>query len=68
MYIPTMIGMVYVLQWNAEKLDESALLSISDLGPATKTWSLSGLTYANGRLYARTMKELICIEKDPSVQ
>ncbi len=68
MYIPTMIGMVYVLQWNAEKLDESALLSISDLGPATKTWSLSGLTYANGRLYARTMKELICIEKDASVQ
>jgi len=61
LYFPTMIGMVYVLDWNAEKLDEKALLSISDLGPATETWTLSSLAYANGRIYARTLKELICI-------
>lgn len=61
LYFPTMIGMVYVIDWNAERLDEKALLSISDLGPATETWSLSSLAYANGQLYARTLKELICI-------
>ena len=60
-YMPTMIGMVYVLRWNAEKLDESALVSISDLGPAEQTWSLSSLSYSEGRIYARTLKELICI-------
>ncbi len=60
-YFPTMIGMVYVLDWNAKRLDEKALLSISDLGPATETWSLSGLSFADGRIYARTLKELICI-------
>ena len=63
LYAPTMIGMVYVLRWNAESLDESALVSISDLGPAGKTWSLSSLAYSEGKIYARTMKELICIGK-----
>ena len=28
---------------------------------AGKTWSLSSFAYSNGRLYARTLKELICI-------
>ncbi len=61
LYLPTMIGMVYVLKWNAPILDEKALVSTSDLGPAGKTWSLSSLSFSNGRIYARTMKELICI-------
>lgn len=61
LYFPTMIGMVYVLDWDVKQLNEKALLSISDLGPATETWTLSALAYANGRLYARTLKELICI-------
>lgn len=60
-YFPTMLGMVYALKWNAPVLNEEALVSWSDLGPAGETWSLSGLAYANGRLYARTLKELICI-------
>ena len=61
LYIPTMIGMVYVLKWNAAVLNERALVSISDLGPAGETWSLSSLSYSDGRIYARTMKELICL-------
>jgi outer membrane protein assembly factor BamB len=61
LYIPTMIGMVYVLKWNAPIFDENALVSISDLGPAGKTWTLSSLSYSDGLIYARTMKELICI-------
>jgi hypothetical protein len=60
-YFPTMVGMVYVLKWNAPVLNENALVSISDLGPAGETWTLSGLACADGRLYARTLKELICI-------
>ena len=62
-YFPTMVGMVYVLRWNAPLLNQDALVSWSDLGPAGKTWSLSGLAYADGFLYARTLKELICIGK-----
>jgi len=60
-YMPTMIGMVYVLKWNNERLDESSIVSISDLGPATETWSLSSLSFSDGRIFARTLKELLCI-------
>ena len=53
--------MVYVLKWNAEILDEGALVSISDLGRAGETWSLSGLSYVDGNIFARTLKEMVCI-------
>ena len=72
LYMPTMIGIVYVLKWNAEALDENALVSISDLGPAQQTWTLSSLSVNEGRIYARTMKELICLQapavKSPRVE
>ena len=61
-YFPTMIGIVYVLKWDANVFDKDALLSVSDLGPATETWTLSSLSFASGCIYARTLKELICIE------
>ena len=61
-YWPTMVGTVYVLDWTASRLNEKALISVSDLGPAGETWSLSSLTFAGGRLYARTLKELVCFE------
>ena len=60
-YFPTMVGMVYILKWNAKTLDEEALVSISDLGRAGETWSLSGLVYREGKIFARTMKGMICI-------
>ena len=63
-YFPTMVGMVYILKWNALELSETALVSVSDLGIAGETWSLSGLAYADGFIYARTMKELICLSGD----
>jgi hypothetical protein len=61
MYIPTMLGTVYVINWSSKALDQSALVSVSDLGPAGTTWTLSSLSYSHGRLYARTLKELICL-------
>ena len=62
LYMPTMVGTVYVLNWKADQLDESALVSISDLGISGETWSLSSLAYSDGKIFARTMKELICLE------
>ena len=56
-----MIGTVYVVDTSAKKLDENALLSVSDLGLAGQTWTLSSFSYANDRLYHRTMKEVLCI-------
>jgi hypothetical protein len=58
-----MLGVVYVLDSGAEVWDEKALLAINDMGPATQTWSLASLSVAHGRIYHRTMKEVICIGK-----
>ena len=60
-YFPTMVGMMYLIKWNAGKLYGQALFSISDLGKAGKTLSLSDLACAVRKLYARTIKELLCI-------
>ena len=64
LYMPTMVGTIYVLRWNADQFTEESIVSISDLGPPGSTWSLSSLSYDKGRLYARTMKELICISDE----
>jgi len=63
-FLPTMVGMVYVIDANAQKLDQSALLAINDLGPAGETWSLSSLSYANGKVYHRSMKGVVCIGRE----
>jgi len=62
LYFPVMSGTVYVVDTRAPEFSEKALVAINDLGPAGTTWSLSSLSYSEGRLYARTLKEVICIE------
>lgn len=61
LYLPTLVGTVYCIKWNAPKLDEHAIVAINDLGPAGETWTRASLSYSSGRLYARTIKDLICI-------
>jgi len=60
-YVPTMSGLVYVLKYNSPTLQASDLISISDLGKLGDSWSRSSLSFYQGKLYARTIKELICI-------
>ena len=61
LYLPVMNGTVYVIKAHAAALNEDAVVAINDLGPGGETWSLASLTYSNGRLFAHTMKEIICI-------
>lgn len=60
-FLTTMLGVTYVIDARAKVLDEKALLSVNDLGPAGQTWSLNSISYANGHLYHRSMKEVVCI-------
>ncbi|MDQ8179552.1 PQQ-binding-like beta-propeller repeat protein [Pelagicoccus sp. SDUM812005] len=62
LYFPMMSGTVYVIDTQAPNFNANAIVAINDLGPAGETWSLSSLSYASGRLYARTLKEVVCIE------
>ena len=59
-YFPTMAGVVYVLKWNKEIVDEVAIASISELGRTGETRSLSSLAYKDGKIIARNIKELLC--------
>lgn len=60
-YFTSMLGVVYCIDATSEKFDESAFISINDLGPKGQTWSVNTPSFANGKLYHRTLKKLICI-------
>jgi hypothetical protein len=60
-YWTMMNGTTYVLNGNARTLDERTILGVNDLGPIGGTWSLNTPTPVDGKLYHRTMTQLICI-------
>jgi len=60
-YFTTMMGVVYCIDTQTSEFNEDAIVSINDVGPMGKTWTLNSMAYANGRLYHRTLKNLICI-------
>ncbi len=62
-YFTTMLGITYVVNSKAAELDERALVAINDLGPSGETWSLNTPSVSNGRLYHRSLKEVVAIGK-----
>jgi hypothetical protein len=62
LYFTFMCGKVQVVDGQARDFDETSLISFNDLGRFGETWSVNTPSFSNGRLYHRTMKELICIE------
>ena len=62
LYFTFMSGQVQVINGAATRFDETALTALNDLGKFGETWSVNTPSYSNGRLYHRTLKELICIE------
>ena len=55
-------GTVHVIDTEIAELSPDALIATNDLGPGGETWTLATVTFANGRLYAHTMTEILCIE------
>lgn len=60
-YSTTTLGITYALAAGAAVLDEHALLAVNDLGPSGNTWTLNTPSAADGRLYHRTLREVVCI-------
>jgi len=60
-YFTTTLGVTYVVDSKAPVLDSGAVLAINDLGPSGETWSLNSLSYANGVIFHRSLKELLAI-------
>ncbi|WP_190809183.1 PQQ-binding-like beta-propeller repeat protein [Flagellimonas sp. S3867] len=60
-FFTTMLGVVYCINTSTNSFDESAFIGLNDLGPKGKTWSVNSPSFANGKLYHRTLMHLICI-------
>jgi len=65
LYFHTMLGITYAVDADAPVLDASAILSVNDLGPSGETWSLNSISYADGKIYHRSLKELVAIGTSP---
>lgn len=63
-YFSTVLGTVYVIDATAAHFDQHSIIAVNDLGLPGKTWTLSPFTAANGNLYQRTSREVICIGND----
>lgn len=62
LFLPVVTGTVYIIDARVQQLTPEALVAVNDLGQGGKTWTLASLSFAKGRLYAHTMKEILCIE------
>ena len=62
LFLPVVTGTVYVIDTQVNILSPDSIVSLNDLGPGGETWTLASMTFAGGRLYAHTMKEIVCIE------
>jgi len=62
LFLPVVTGTVYVIDTGVKELSPDSIVAVNDLGPGGETWTLASLTYANQRLYAHTMTEIVCIE------
>ena len=60
-FINALTGLTYVFKTDSKIFNGTALISVNDSGAPGKTWSGSPISYSDGRIYHRTMKELLCI-------
>jgi len=61
LFVPTMSGTVYVIDHDAKVFDEKAVVAINDLGPIGQSWNRASLSFSAGRIFAHTIREVICI-------
>ena len=52
-----------MIDWNVESLDHHAVVDINDLGLAGEAYHRASLSIVDGRLFAHTIRELICIQE-----
>lgn len=61
LFVPVLNGTVYVIDAAVNKLDQQAIVSLNDLGEVGKSYNRASLSFAGGKLFAHTIRELICI-------
>lgn len=62
LYVPILSGLVFVVDAEAETLDENAVLGTNDLGPLGESFTRAAVTTDGERVYAHTIREVVAIE------
>ena len=57
--VPLLSGMVFVIQADAEVLDEKAVMAINDLGPLGQAYSRASVSTDGSLVFGRTIREVI---------
>ncbi len=59
--VPILSGMVFVIQADAEVLNEHALISVNDLGPLGESFTRASVTTDGKRVFAHTIREVLAL-------
>ncbi|MCH2208924.1 MAG: PQQ-binding-like beta-propeller repeat protein [Lentisphaerales bacterium] len=59
-YFTSPLGITYVVD-SKKDFGPDAVVAVNDLGKQGQTWTVGSPSFANGKLYHRTLKEVICI-------
>jgi len=62
LYVPILSGVVFVIDAQAQALDESAVLATNDLGPLGNAFTRASITTDGKKIYAHTIREVIAVE------
>ncbi|MCM8536517.1 MAG: PQQ-like beta-propeller repeat protein [Lentisphaeraceae bacterium] len=63
-YFTNAIGLVYVIDTETKGFSPKSVLAVNDLGKAGETFTVNSMSYGQGKIFHRTLKEVICIQED----
>ncbi|MCM8532727.1 MAG: PQQ-like beta-propeller repeat protein [Lentisphaeraceae bacterium] len=63
-YFTNAIGLVYVIDTTTKDFSPKSVLAVNDLGKVGETFTVNSMSYAQGKIFHRTLKEVICIQEN----
>ncbi len=64
LFLPVVTATVHVIDTEVEELSPEAIVAVNDLGPGGESLTRATVAYGKKRLYAHTMREILCTETD----
>lgn len=62
LFVPILCGVVFVVDTEAEKWDESAVVAVDDLGALGEAYTRASVTTDGTRVYGRTIREVLAFQ------
>jgi hypothetical protein len=62
-YFTSPLGITYVVDSSRPAFTPKSIVAVNDLGQQGETWTVASPSFAQGKIFHRTLKEVICIGK-----